>query len=160
MGADFPVKNRTGRQTESEYMRKSATDFTLIFGRLYSGFFPVLGQNSLQKTMHGGKANQSKRSRFWMVPCGPGISRDRIRYSDFGGSKSTEFLVKIGVGRKKSDFAVVAGQSAVVPISLTCFLPKTLQKLGYDGKPDQSKLFFCDSDSKIWGHREPPFMVV
>ena len=102
-GADFPIEIGTRRQTESEYMRKSATDFTLIFGRLYSGFFfPAFGQNSLQKTMHGGKANQSKRSRFWMVPRGPGISRDRIRYSDFWGSKSTEFLVKIGVGRKKA----------------------------------------------------------
>ena len=35
-----------------------------------------------------------------------------------GGSKSTDFLAKIGVGRKKTDFAAVAGRSTAVPICL------------------------------------------
>ena len=51
--------------------------------------------------MYGGKTDQSKQKSFRTVPRGPEIPGNMIRYFDFWGSKSSDFLAKIGVGWKK-----------------------------------------------------------
>ena len=71
-----------------------------VYYDLGPSLFCAFGQNSLQKTVYGGKTNQSKRSRFRTVPRGPEIPGNMIRYFDFWGSKSTALLAKIGWGWK------------------------------------------------------------